>query len=379
MAGGGGGAQSGQPDGSSGMLWGLAAIFIFGGAIWYMYKKYIIGAYFKLKLIEINIISFFTNNLDDVRTTIVSTDPGKFSLDDVMQVGVAVGAYIRIPFVIILIILAFVVYFGNSTRLFKRTYDMRVLANLEKINWPQITPVLSLDLIGTDIDKGPWAMAMTPIQFCKRFGLIQEQRRQPTEGMTRKERSQIEAVLIRGAANKVFVVQLGPVWQGVERLPPHAKALFAAFAARINNDSKNAAELLSRISASSATKLDFTGTDALLKKHLQTKGVQEIVQSHGYVLTVMAAMLAGARTDGVQASSDFLWLKPVDRRLWYMLNTVGRQTPFVEVAGPYAHWIAEKEAGRKLLVPFVEEATNALEIALKEIIYKPDEEPSTQQ
>ena len=90
-------------------------------------------------------------------------------------------------------------------------------------------------------------------------------------------------------------------------------------------------------------------------------------------LTVMASMLEAAREDGVQASADFLWLKPLDRRLWYTLNTVGRQTPFIEVAGIFAHWVAEKEAGRKLFVPMVEEATNALELALKEVVYKPDE------
>jgi intracellular multiplication protein IcmP len=98
------------------------------------------------------------------------------------------------------------------------------------------------------------------------------------------------------------------------------------------------------------------------------------VQSHAYVLTVMAAMLVGARDDGVQSSADFLWLKPVDRKLWYMLNTVGRQTPFAEVAGVYAHWLAEKEAGKRMLVPMVEEATKALEIALKEVVYRRDEE-----
>ena len=89
---------------------------------------------------------------------------------------------------------------------------------------------------------------------------------------------------------------------------------------------------------------------------------------------MMASMLEGAREDGVQASADFLWVKPLDRRFWYMMNTVGRQTPYVEVAGPFAHWIAEKEAGRKLLVPMVEEATNALELALKEVVYRPDEQ-----
>jgi hypothetical protein len=35
--------------------------------------------------------------------------------------------------------------------------------------------------------------------------------------------------------------------------------------------------------------------------------------------------------------------------------------------------MAEKEMGKKILIPMVEEATNALELALKEIIYKPDE------
>jgi intracellular multiplication protein IcmP len=67
-------------------------------------------------------------------------------------------------------------------------------------------------------------------------------------------------------------------------------------------------------------------------------------------------------------------LKPYDRRLWYTLNTVGRQTPFPEVAGIFAHWVAERDMGRKLMVPMVEEATTALEVALTEIIYKPDEE-----
>ena len=36
-------------------------------------------------------------------------------------------------------------------------------------------------------------------------------------------------------------------------------------------------------------------------------------------------------------------------KLWYTLNTVGRQTPFLEVAGIFAHWIAEREAGRRVV------------------------------
>lgn len=84
-------------------------------------------------------------------------------------------------------------------------------------------------------------------------------------------------------------------------------------------------------------------------------------------------MLEAARTDGVLATAEFIWLKAVDRRLWYMLNSVGRKTAFPEVAGPFAHWKIEKRLRRPLKVPMVDTAVDAMEEAISEIIYKPDE------
>jgi len=363
----------GQSDESSTLVWLVGAFMAGGAVLWVAFKKQIIGFYFKIKLAEIAFLSLFTSRLDDVHAVILNSDFSKLTLKDVVNVGSAVGDYLRFPFVLIVLALAFVIFFSSTARSFKHIYSMRDLINLEKGNWPQITPVANLDLIKTDIDKGPWAMALTPMQFCKRYGLLEEHKRAPKEGMTHKEWNKIEVTLRRGQANKLFVVQLGPMWPGTDKLPPHIKALFAAFAARLNGDAKSSADLFAHISTSSAIKLDFSGADEVMKKYENTKLVQKIVNSHAYLLTVMAEMLEGARSDGVQATADFLWLKPIDRRLWYMLNTVGRQTPFVEVAGPYAHWIAEREIGKKLIVPVVEEATNALEIALKEMIYRPDE------
>lgn len=368
----GGGQQPNQSDNSMGVLWVLAAVFIFGAIIWITLKKQIIAFYFSIKLYEIKFLSIFTSKLDDVQTTIVSTlnsGPDKMTFQDVVNVGQAVGSYLRYPLVVILVCMAVFIYFASSTRIFKRIYSMRDLVHAEKNNWPQIAPVANLDLVKTDINKGPWAMALNPMDFCKKNNLLEEYKRPPQEGMSRKEWSKVEVRLKRGAANKLFAIQLGQMWPGINRVPPHIKALFGAFAARVNGDGKGAAELFANINKSSMTKLDFTGADELLKKHYDTKLVKKVVNSHAYLLTVMAEMLEAARSDGVQAPADFLWLKPVDRKLWYMLNTVGRQTPFCEVAGPFAHWTAEKEMGRPLLVPMVEEATNALEVALKEIVY----------
>lgn len=369
----GGGAQQGQSDNSMGILWIIGAIFVFGALLWFVFKEALINFYLTLKLWEIAFISIFTNRLDDVRTVILTADHSKLTFNEVSMLGEAVGNYLRFPLVLIIIILAFVIYFSNSTRSFKRAYDMTALADAEKANWPQITPVLGLKLNKVPLDKGPWAMSLTPMDFCKRHKLLDEFRAQPKEGSLQKDRHRIEVTLKRGKTNKIFSMQVGALWPGLDKVAPHIRALFAVFAARNAGDTKAAADLLAQISASSRKKLNFAGVDALCKKHQNVKGVQKVLQTHGYTLTVMASMLEIAREDGVQASADFLWLKPVDRRLWYMLNTVGRQTPFAEVAGPYAHWLAEKLLGRRLLVPMVEEATNALELVLKEVVYRPDE------
>lgn len=373
-------------DNSAAILWWVAALFAAIGSIWYVFKTAIISGYLGFKLFELNLITYLgttlsqflpfnASYLEQVRNLLLyaKANPANISYADLLGLGAVVGEWLRIPLMLLMFLLAIVVYFSNTTRVFKRNYNMHDLAKLEKGNWPQLTPIIGLDLIKTDIDTGPWAMAMTPMQFCKRNQLLEEVKPQRREGMARKDWDRLDVVLKRGDANRVFALQLGTLWKGTNALPPYARALFAVFAARLNADTKEATAVLQRLNNSSTGELDMTGVDALLKKHENSTLVQKIVQSHAYVLTVMASMLEGAREDGVQASADFLWLKARDRRLWYTLNTVGRQTPFIEVAGIFAHWIAEKEAGRKLLVPMVEEATHALGLALKEVVYKPDE------
>ncbi|OGT55803.1 MAG: hypothetical protein A3F14_03060 [Gammaproteobacteria bacterium RIFCSPHIGHO2_12_FULL_43_28] len=366
-----------QSDNSSAILWTVAAVFATVGAVWFFFKNYIVIAFLSVKLIEAKLLSvfnepYFTNLQAVIHAAIAS--PAKVDINLLTAIGSGVGNWLRIPFVILLLALAFLVYVNNTTRVFKRIYSTKALAKLECDSWPQIAPVVDLDLIDVDIDKGPWAMALSPVRFCKKYKLLEEVRPERHEGMTRRDWDRIEVVLKRGEANKLFAMQLGPVWQGVNRLPPHIRALFAAFAARFNADGKAASALLFQLNASSRGKLDFSGVDDLLKKYKDSPRVKQITESHAYVTTVMASMLEGAREDGVQASADFLWLKPLDRRLWYTLNVVGRQTPFAEVAGIFAHWVAEKEAGQKLMTPMITEATNALDLALKEVIYRPDED-----
>jgi intracellular multiplication protein IcmP len=100
----------------------------------------------------------------------------------------------------------------------------------------------------------------------------------------------------------------------------------------------------------------------------------KIVAGHAYITTAMASLLNISREAGVLATSEFIWLKPLDRRMWFMLNSVGRPTAVAEISGAFAHWLAEKKLGIPLVIPMVDEAVTGLELALKDILYKPQDD-----
>jgi hypothetical protein len=97
-----------------------------------------------------------------------------------------------------------------------------------------------------------------------------------------------------------------------------------------------------------------------------------LAQSH-FVPSKLVRLLMAAQKTGIISSSDFIWLKAIDRTLFYALNDVGRQVACVEAAGIRAHVLAE-DAHRKaggtaasiLQVPHVEAAVTALKTDLTE-------------
>lgn len=366
--------QQSQGDNSLGPLWIVIGLFILGWLTWSFGHTQISSFILKLRLLELQLIGLFTDNAMHIATTIKNTSVADVSFEQLSDISEQVGNFLRFPAAVIVIILALVIYFGHANLRFKKIHDMQTLLNEEKISWPQITPVSDLDLVNTDIDQGPWAMSLSPMQFAKKHQLLQLERILPSEAFS-SQQAKIVATVRQEEAHRIFALQLGRYWSGIEKLNIHTKALFAVFAARISHDRDGATKLLLQIAGSAASgKLNFSGVDELLNKHKNSKLVTKAMQNHAFVLTVMATMLQYARNDGVLASADFLWLKPVDRNLWFMLNSVGRQVPFSEVAGPFAHWIAERLVGHKLNVPMVEEAVKGLEVAIKNIVYVPDDE-----
>lgn len=364
---------SGGSDNSMGPIWITVLLVCVCYFIWFSAHQYIVSFIFHLNLFQAKIVHAILGgtHLSNEIYLMETLDPRTVNWGQMMMLAELVGNYVRYPLIVILVLLAIMLYRSDVTLKYRKAHNMKTLRAQEQYNWPAIMPVVKQDLVSMDINKGPWAMALTPMEFARKYNLLKKDDvilDNPVAG------EEMTAGVRRGDAKRVFTMQLGPYWSGFNKCPPHVCALAAIFIARISRDRTAANQILAGLDKSAAEgKPDYSFAMTILKKYMNTPLVQEIIHNHAYVLTVMASLLQASRDDGVVPSAEFLWLKLVDRRLWYMLNCVGRQTPYAEVGGPFAHWRAEMRMKRRSLVPMIDEAIKALEIAIKEIKLSPKE------
>lgn len=365
-----------QQDNSLDLLFTIGAVILVLGLTWFFYSSKITGFGLRIKHVQLSLwracYQYFAKpqelqSIDKMLDFIQKNQASGVDFASFYQVLKFVDDYWRYLYALITAGFLTLIWFKPSAPSnFRKRFNTQTLKRAEVVNWPQIAPVLNLDLVNTKLDQGPWAMALSPMEYCKKHKLLI---------VSRDDAGHYQAKLNHVEASKNLVEQLGPEWPGVDKLPIYLQALFAIFAARMLDDRQAADQLLDNISRSTlGEKIDFSGTKELLAKHAGCKEVQNIIANHAYVTTVMASMLEAARSTGVLATSEFIWLKPIDRRMWYMLNSVGRSTAVAEICGAFSHWLAEKSNQGKLLMPMVDEAVKGLTAALAELVYKPDED-----
>lgn len=366
--------QQAQGDHSMAPAWIMGLVLISLYIVWRSAREYIVSAVFYFNVLQGKLINLVVHSseLDSKIYLMQTLDPRTVEWTQLVDFTYYIGTFVRYPVILILITLCVILYRSDVTVRFRKTHSMKSLSQQEQHNWPAIMPVVTQDLVSMDISVGPWAMALTPMEFARKYNLLKKNDVLLDDAIPGQE---MTAGLRRGDAKRVFTLQLGPSWEGTfDRCPLHVQALAAVFMARMNRDKAAATEILLALDKSFVLgKLHAPTVSGVLQKYQQNEMVQDIYARHAYLLTVLASLLEAARLDGVVPSSEFLWLKPTDRRLWYMMNCIGRQTPYAEVAGPFAHWRAEKAMGRSSRAPMIDEAIKALEIAIKEVKISPKE------
>ena len=105
--------------------------------------------------------------------------------------------------------------------------------------------------------------------------------------------------------------------------------------------------------------------EQVLREH---NWVDQAAERHAYVETAIITVYENAKKiGGVMQSASLLWLRPYNRHMWYVINSSGRRVPFVEVAGVFAHWQAEKQREAPMDEPVVGEAVKGMLEAVLEV------------
>jgi len=189
-------------------------------------------------------------------------------------------------------------------------------------------------------------------------------------------------------ARAELIRQLGARWAGFEALASAQKVMLWAMAWHLQGRRGEAIGFLGDLSQSLSCPgkregregpLDDLVFPERLVKWAETelrstaggRRVAEIMARHAYVVPGLMTTLAMARdASGILPPSQFAFLKLVDRRLWFALQSLGspaamlnpalHPNPCVEAMGARDHWAAECLSNHPICVPSIDRAVGVL-------------------
>ena len=359
--------QGSQKDsGELDIIWIVVGILMAVGLIFFLLHDYIFSTVLWIKYSELQVISLLMH--DDHFSALTAwtqshTNGKNVPLAQLELLSFEVGEVLKWPCIISLLAFAIIIYFKHPETGYRDIENMNTLADKIRKIFPAINVVHGLNLVKENIDEGPWAMGNTPIEFARKYKLMRRDTKTDT------------ITLDQNKAKLIFSQQLGKPFKGIDKLKPHQQALFAIFAAFANYKREEAEDKMEEICASLTPaqvkngKIKFN-SDALLKKYYKTPVIQKIISNHAFTNTIFMELLTEARKSGIVLNSLYLWLKPLDRKLWYVLNNVGRKAVFIEGAAVQAHWLAERRLGFAISQPMVDETVSALIEAIASRVIK---------
>ncbi len=143
-----------------------------------------------------------------------------------------------------------------------------------------------------------------------------------------------------------------------DRFSSTGKVIYALLAAYAfggrdgKSDYEKAAAQLNRSCAGQKNGLpNLTVAQWLYDKYRNNEQARKLFGVHHWEYTYLYALFKLAKRNGKITHTNFIWLKPQDRILFYVLNTVGRATPHTEAAAVFAQYDFEVQCARMKRLP----------------------------
>ncbi|MBU2843777.1 secretion/conjugation apparatus DotM-related subunit [Acidithiobacillus thiooxidans] len=274
------------------------------------------------------------------------------------KIGLYIGPVCALP----ILVYALLVFRARQRRLRSFTTEEVVEAMQERFPWGRYW---NLDIHQMDPHSGPFALALRPWDLARQLDAA----RWEPEGSDH---------LCMDAARfaTYYADQLGG--DTLAHLHPAVTALVYALLPQARGGASGTYARLAHLTrlATKNRKQPLRGVMELQLQDIPWTPTseehaiwQEIAGQHHYVRGQILALVTRARTCGLLPPVWMLWLKGVDRALYYAIQSLGNGggMAFVEGAGILAHYRAERAAGRALVIPQIEEAVAGMETALGQV------------
>jgi intracellular multiplication protein IcmP len=309
---------------------------------------------------ELYLTKPFTNHYDPIINQLINMKTHEIAGATVIGMTEVAAEALRIPIAVIFFIMGGIAFSLKHKHPYARKFDLEGLVKEQATAFPVTQPILKFNPLKSNArapgspvpDKLPlFAEALTP-----------------EEWVAYSDIPVTDGVIDPDATRVALAKQLGHRWKGSAGLPTYAKALFVAFSMKANGMRVESDDFLGELSKCWEPGKGLVLPPAL-RKEVKAKMddpkfgrvTEKLAALHSFTTPALVRCLQMAREQGgVLAPAQFLWLRGVDRHLWYALNNLGRGAVHPEAAGALAHFRAEKSAGKPIPNPQVDVAIDGL-------------------
>lgn len=361
--------QGASPPGSE---W--AHMFVACGALVVLYLIYnyfhdAINAFvLQVKLFELYFAGLFSASAHAYYMAYQHANSSAMGFTQVLNLSEITSNYLVWPLAGLVLMGALIVYYRHPDRRFITVFSMARLLGWVNHLFPVTSPVVKVDPQLKKHLNDLTSNALTPQAFMDKYQLI-------TENEDKK-------VIDRSRVERLLVDQLGDSYRCTEKfltvdifdLPLYKKVLLALCTSYILSKRKEADQLLDEINKnyqylgeknhSSMGEIE-TQVDQMIRLNIKQDFICYILKKHAFISTLLAALLDKGREGGIIACASFLWLKKIDRDLWYGLNNMGRKAVFIEGVAIVAHYQVESKIDHALRRPNFENIFSAMNLILQ--------------
>lgn len=364
MAGKGGGEQHQQTE----WVYFIVAVCLMGAcwSLWNFGRQYVVMPAFASNWLMIKAVEAFRwltgDELGPTGKAIKEVVEGFFDGRRIASDGIDWENFVTIRHIVgsqvkwivsgIIAALAVVILFQMEGDSFKRVFSLAggkgrgpSLALEAARKWRTAAASASFDPDGRDRNILP---ARTPMEWLR-------------DNKIKFENSELD----EDAARDAFARQLGKPWHGIAKADLPVQTVLVLCAMHLLRD-KNAMRMREEVSVAWAAGGDGIPkmkeiVEWALGNEKIVKVINKVGSKHAYANPVVIAMLDRARAKtGVLPAADFVWMRRVDRDLWYTINNVGRRRFHIEGAGAVAHYQAERVLGSPIPEPHVDNAIEGI-------------------